>query len=258
MINLIHFLNQTSILNIWLLQILVSYGLLLIMLRAFGAKGVMAMMAVLMIAANIQVLKAVEFPFYNSPLPLGTALFATTYLASDILIEYYDKAMAKQAILLAIAGFVIMAISMIISMGFKPLSFTIAKKTGMLMQYHVQHALYLLFSPAPALFTSSIVSFFCSQRFEIYLFSLIRSLTGDKALWLRNNVSTWTAALIDNIIFNTLAWRLFNPHPISWHELIFGYILGTYLIRAFMAVMDTPFIYLAKYFVPKKPTIAQN
>ena len=48
------------------------------------------------IGANIQVLKIVDFPFFSNPIALGTILFASTFLTTDILTEYYGSKFAKK------------------------------------------------------------------------------------------------------------------------------------------------------------------
>ena len=70
-------------------------------------------------------------------------------------------------------------------------------------------------------------------------------------VWLRNNLSTITSSLVDNTVFSIFAWILLNPEPVSMYNVIMIYILGTYLLRIFIALLDTPFIYIAKFFVPK-------
>jgi len=60
-----------------------------------------------------------------------------------------------------------------------------------------------------------------------------------------------TSSLLDNTIFSVFAWIIFNPNPLDVNTVIFTYILGTYFLRITIAIFDTPFIYLAKYFVPK-------
>ena len=73
----------------WLFQLFFCYASVLIMLRFFGAKGVAVLMGVMMIAANLQVLKLFNLPITHQVLPLGTALMATNYLAADMLTEYF-------------------------------------------------------------------------------------------------------------------------------------------------------------------------
>ena len=60
-----------------------------------------------------------------------------------------------------------------------------------------------------------------------------------------------TSALIDNTIFSIFAWIILNPDPLDFNTVLFTFILGTYFLRIIIAILDTPFIYLAKNFLPK-------
>ena len=39
---------------------------------------------------------------------------------------------------------------------------------------------------------------------------------------------------------------------VDFNTVIFTFIFGTYILRIVIAILDTPFIYLAKYFVPNR------
>jgi len=95
----------------------------------------------------------------------------------------------------------------------------------------------------------AMLAYLTSQYHDIWLYSLLRRLTGGRHLWLRNNASTWISALIDNTIFSVLAWVVFAPEPLDFTTLVFTFILGTYLLRIVVAFVDTPFVYLARYAV---------
>ena len=84
------------------------------------------------------------------------------------------------------------------------------------------------------------------------MYGLIKKISANKNLWLRNNISTFLSSLIDNTVFSIFAWIILNPNPLSFNTVIFTFILGTYVLRIFIAIFDTPFIYLAKYFLPDK------
>ena len=94
------------------------------------------------------------------------------------------------------------------------------------------------------------IAYLFSQYFDVWFFKTIADLTNKRFLWLRNNLSTMASSLIDNTIFSVLAWIVLNPKPLTFDEVLFKYIIGTYILRVFIALIDTPFIYLAKYFLP--------
>ena len=61
----------------------------------FGEIGLYIYSAIAIIVANIQVLKLVKFSFFSEPIALGTVLFASTFLCTDILAEYYGAKKAR-------------------------------------------------------------------------------------------------------------------------------------------------------------------
>ena len=42
---------------------------------------------------------------------------------------------------------------------------------------------------------------------------------------------------------------MFAADPIGWQPLVFTFILGTYLLRLLIALVDTPFVYLARHLI---------
>ncbi len=226
------------------------FSAVLFMLRFFGAVGLYVFIVVGVIAANIQVLKVVSFPFYGHPVALGTEIFALTYLCTDILTEFYGKEKARRGIWLGFSGYILMTVIMVLGMGYAPAP---ASAVGPDMSWAVANHGHMtsLFMPAPAIFAASMIAYLCSQYYDIWMFSWLKRLTGQRALWLRNNVSTILSAIIDSIIFNVFAWIIFSDNPVDTHTLIFTYILGTFGLRVVISLLDTPFLYLAKYFVPK-------
>jgi hypothetical protein len=65
-LNFSNSLNGTSVVYIWLFQILFCYFSILGALRFFGKMGIYVYVAIAIILANIQVLKVIEFPFFQS------------------------------------------------------------------------------------------------------------------------------------------------------------------------------------------------
>ena len=100
-------------------------------------------------------------------------------------------------------------------------------------------------------FVASMIAFLISQYFDVWFYNYLKNKTAKKFLWFRNNFSTIISSLVDNTVFSILAWILLNPEPISLYNVIMIYIFGTYILRIVIALLDTPFIYLAKFFVKK-------
>jgi len=113
------------------IELVVVFGLIPIMLRLFGAPGMFVFIAVGILAANIQVLKAASFAFYAAPIPLGTVVFSATYVATDVLTEYYGRATARKAVWLGFAAMLLMTTMMLLALGYRPMSAEDAAASGM-------------------------------------------------------------------------------------------------------------------------------
>ena len=254
--NIINLISNQNTEVVWFIMLILCFLSILVFLRLFGYVGLYVYSAIAIIAANIQVLKQANFnffssinekiiPFYEpSPIALGTILFASTFLCTDILSEYYGKEKARKNVLIGFCSFFLMTILMLITIGIQP-----AEDEWVSM---VQESLAILFTPMTSIFVASMIAYLISQYFDIWFFSYLKTVSSNKLLWLRNNVSTAVSSLIDNTIFSIFAWIILNPNPFPLSDVIMTFILGVYLLRVFIAILDTPFIYLAKYFIPEE------
>ena len=235
------------------IEMAICFTLIPIMLRLFGPSGMFVYIAIGIVGANIQVLKAVKFSFFSDPTALGTVLFASSYLCTDVLTEYYGRAAAKRGILLGFAAMLLMTVMMMLAMGYRPMTPAEAGD-GMAWALPNHAHIVALFLPAPTLLAASMTSYLISQFNDVMVFQKIRAMTKARHMWLRAAGSTAISALIDNIIFNSLAWVIFpwilGETPLSIRVLIFSYIIGTYWIRLAMAVIEAPYIYVAGWFLP--------
>ena len=250
-IGFINSLNQVPIIITWFVFLIFCLISILIFLKLFGEIGMYIYTVVAIIAANIQVLKIVNFPFFENPIALGTILFSSTFLTTDILTEYYGVKFAKKNILIGFSSFLLMTIIMLFTIGFAPLDISSAGLENS-WAFPTQDHLIGIFMPFPTFFAASMIAYLLSQYFDVWFYEKISLITKKKFLWLRNNLSTLVSALIDNTIFSIFAWIIFNPNPLKFNVVLFTFILGTYVLRIIIAIFDTPFIYLAKYFLPNK------
>jgi uncharacterized integral membrane protein (TIGR00697 family) len=252
---LLAFLQSLTPETIEIVMIIVAYGSIVGMVRWFGATGAYVYIALAICAANMQVLKAVQYSFYPDPIALGTVLFASTYLCTDILNEYYGKDAARKAVWVGFAGYLLMTVFMLLALGYAPLT---PEQAGDAMAWNLPYHGHLaaIFTPAPAFFAASMLAYLTSQLHDVWLYDYIRAKTKGKWLWLRNNASTLVSSFIDNVIFNVFAWVIFAEQPMETRVLIHSYILGTYGLRVALALIDTPFMYLARRLIKKHDTVS--
>ena len=147
---------------------------------------------------------------------------------------------ARKNVLIGFAGFLFMTVIMLITIGFKPSA-----------NDWSQDSLANVFTPMSRFFIASMIAYLASQYFDVWIYSAIKNITKNRYLWLRNNLSTILSSLVDNTIFSLLAWIILNPNPETLYNVIMIYIFGTYVLRIFIAFVDTPFMYFSKLFLPK-------
>ena len=239
--NITSYLNSLNTFSLWIIMFFFCFFSILLFLKLFGYVGLYVYSALAGIAGNIQVLKTVDFFYSPEPVALGTVLFASTFLCTDILSEHFGKEKAKKNVLIGFTSFLFMTIIMIITIGFTPSSIDWA-----------QDSLSDIFTPLSRFFFASMVAYLISQYFDVWIYSRIKKFTSNKFLWLRNNLSTILSSLVDNTVFSILAWIILNPNPDTLYNVIMIYIFGTYLLRVLIALFDTPFMYLSKILISKK------
>tara|TARA_B100000900_G_scaffold55452_1_gene41304 strand:+ start:1060 stop:1830 length:771 start_codon:yes stop_codon:yes gene_type:complete len=241
-------LNNTPVLFIWVFQIIFCYFSILGALKFFGKTGIYVYVALAIILANIQVLKVIEFPFFPEPMALGTILFISVFLCTDILNEYFDKKSATKCIYLGISAYLFSTIIMFMTISLKPIDPSLNESWA--WSYDMHQAIQTIFLPQFPIIVASIFAFFISQKIDIFIFSYLKNKNNSK-LWFRNNISTIFSQFIDNIIFSLLAFNFLSSNPVPVIDLIISYGIGIYLIRIALSIFDTLFIYLARNFLPK-------
>lgn len=230
---------------IWVLLLLLCFGAILFAGIVLGEAGLQAYIAVAVIGANMQVLKPVQFEVLPDPVALGTILFASSYLCTDILAELYGRDAARKGVWVGFSAFLFWTILSVLTLGFRPLD-AVSAGPDMAWALPVQDAMALLFTPTPIFFVAGMTAYLISQFHDIWLYRLVGRLTGGRHLWLRNNVSTMVSALIDNTVFSLLAWIVLASDPLPLRTVIVTYIVGTLGLRLVVALLDTPFLYAAR------------
>jgi len=240
-INLTSYLGSLNTFVVWVIMLFFCFSSILFFLKLFDFAGLYVYSALAVIIGNIQVLKTVDFFYSPEPVALGTLLFASTFLCTDILSEHFGKDKAQKNVLISFVSFLFMTIVMLITIGFNPSANDWA-----------QDSLKNIFTPMSRFFIASMIAYLTSQYFDVWIYSTIKNLTMNRFLWLRNNLSTILSSLVDNTVFSILAWIILNPNPETFYNVIMIYIFGTYILRIIIALIDTPFMYLSKIFLPRK------
>lgn len=215
--------------NVLVLALDVIFVFLAVILvsKFFGKEGLIAWVAIASILANLMTAKNAEIAGIS--FTIGTTLFASTFLATDILTERYGKQAALKAVFVGMTATIIFIISSQIALLYIPSVFDVAHP-----------AMVQLFSLSLRVSISSVVMYFIANMADVYLYDKIREKTKGKYMWLRNNVSTILCNCLENFFFMFFAF--IGVFGIS--EII-EMALATSVIEAVVGLCDTPFLYLA-------------
>lgn len=222
---------------LWILLLIVNFLGILLAYRLFGKIGLYSWVGVAIILANIQVMKTVElFGFVTA---MGNIIYGTIFLATDILNENYGRKEAQKAVWIGFFVMIFATIVMQITLNFVP------DESDFLSP-----ALQDIFGLLPRIAIASLTAYLISQLYDVWAFDFIKKKTRGKHLWLRNNLSTMTSQLIDNVIFTFIAFvgffGVFGWEQVFEWDIIFQIFIVSYIMKFIVAVVDTPFMYFAK------------
>lgn len=228
---------------IFLVQTIVGLSMVLFAFR-MGKNWLYALIAVNYVLANIFVTKTIVL--FGFEATGGNVLYGAIFLTTDILSEYYGKAAARKGVFIGLGAtlfYLVMSQFMILY-------------EASPNDWGASAGMDTIFGFAPGIVLASIIAYLISQLHDIWAFEFWKKKFSGKFLWARNNFSTVTSQLIDSITFAVLAFAIFprlflNPDNVLPMTVVWEIVLTTYVLKLFVAIIDTPFIYFSQRFGPK-------
>ena len=212
----------------------VTFIVMVLMYRCFGKQGLIAWVAIGTIIANIQVIKTVDI--FGISATLGNVMFASIYLATDILNDIYGRKVAKRAVWLGFSSTLVMIIVMQMSLHFIPAPEDISQK-----------ALSTIFDLVPRIALGSIIAYIIGHHVDVFIFSMIKKVfQSDKTFIIRAYGSTVLSSIIDTALFVTIAFIGTLPASV-----VFEIFITTYVLKLVSTIFNVPFGYIAKSFYRK-------
>lgn len=202
------------------------------MYKLFGLSGLYAFTVFGVILANIQVSKNIML--FGLETTAGNVLYASTFLATDIIEEHYGHKQALKAVRIGIVTTVLWVIGTQLTLHLTPSA-----------SDFVQGPMEGLFGIVPRICLGSLIAYVVSQFTDTFLYRFWWSVTKtsenpNRMKWLRNNGSTLISQFLDTIIFVTISF-----YGVYDSKVFFSILWTTYLFKAIVALCDTPFLYLA-------------
>jgi hypothetical protein len=218
---------------LWIGFAFINFIIVLLFYKLFGKSGLFVWLGFSTVAANLQVVKTIEI--FGLTATMGNIMYGTAFLVTDIINEKYGEKEAKKAVWLGFATLISLTVIMQGVLMFQPDETDFA-----------QGALKTIFDMIPRIAIGSLAAFIISQYTDVAIYSwLRRKFPSDRQLWIRNNGSTMISQLLDTLIFTSIAFLGVYPFDI-WIQIF----ITTYLIKFVVAIIDTPFAYLAKRIKP--------
>ncbi|SEH17122.1 hypothetical protein SAMN04487967_2994 [Natronorubrum sediminis] len=203
-----------------------------------------------LVTAQVTASKVLAFPMPVS-LPItgaelvlpGAALaYALTFLASDCYAELYGRRAAQVVVNVAFAmNFVVLLL----------IWSTIAAPADV---SSIDPEMFeAVLGASTNIVLGSLFAYVVSQNWDVIIFHRIRDHTGREKLWLRNIASTASSQAIDTVIFVAIAFSLspalLGVGPSLGASEVLALMVGQYLLKLAIAVVDTPIVYAVVAFV---------
>lgn len=170
----------------------------------------------------------------------GAITYAVTFLCTDVISEIWGKKRAISVIKYGFIGQIFATVCIILTGLFTPVDATMDNAYRVLLG---QNWVFVI---------GSLTAYYCSQNWDVFVFHKIRNWyvakrgSRDGGRWLWNNASTMTSQIIDTVVYALISFGfgmgwLFHAET---RAALVGLIIGQYLLKAFLALCDTPFFYL--------------
>lgn len=182
-----------------------------------------------------------DIEVFGAPLfevSVGILPYPITFLITDLISEIFGKKRANQVV---IAG--------IFASFFSLLIVTTANLALATDWSPVNNELFSsVFGNTVVAVFASMMAYLLAQFIDIQLYHFWKRVTKGKYLWLRNNFSTFSSQFIDTF---TVVLLLCTFGEIPW-ELFYGLVISGFLFKVFIALLDTPLLYLFVYLLRKR------
>ena len=166
----------------------------------------------------------------NLDVSVGILLFPITFLLSDLVTEFYGKAKAFFMINVSI---VITLLTLIV--------ISISDLTQATSWSEVDNTTFsLVFGSFGTMVFSSLIANYISQNCDIIIYDFIKKLTNAKYLWLRNNISTLIAQILDTFCVATIM-LIFGKIPDNQYLKI---ALSSIQFKIVATILSTPVCYI--------------
>ncbi|WP_136481584.1 queuosine precursor transporter [Cognatitamlana onchidii] len=175
---------------------------------------------------------------------VGILPYPITFLITDLISEIYGKKRANDVVVVGIFASL-----------FSLLIIYVANIVPATSWSHVTDKTFRhVFGNSAIAVFASMLTYLFAQFVDIQIYHFWKRLTKGKHLWLRNNFSTWFSQFVDTLTIVTL---LCSFGIIDWANFK-GLLISGFLFKVFVAILDTPFLYLGVFLFKKRFNLKTN
>jgi len=165
--------------------------------------------------------------------PAGVLAYCLTFLITDVISEIWGKELAQSVVMGGFITLVLVFVLTTVSILWPAASF-----------WPHQQAYQTILGSSARIMVASLTAYLLSQYHDVWAFHFWKRMTTERFLWLRNNASTIVSQLLDSVVFITIAFYGSLP--------VVPLILGQWVVKVGIALLDTPFVYLLVYVVRRR------
>ena len=180
----------------------------------------------------------------------GVVNWPVVFITSDIINEYFGTKGVKRISYLTAAFIIYTFITIYFSTQLPPAQFwlDINNTDSHGNPFNINDAFNRIFGQGLGIMIGSIVAFLLGQILDVSVFAWLRRRTGSKYIWLRATGSTMFSQLVDSFVVLTIAFYVFG----NWDlKQIFSVGSINYLYKGTIAILLTPVLYVAHYFIDR-------
>tara|TARA_A100000164_G_scaffold136274_1_gene120991 strand:- start:229 stop:963 length:735 start_codon:yes stop_codon:yes gene_type:complete len=234
---------------LWVITVFYDLLLASLLFYFFGKEGLYLAIVLGIVLSNLQGGKVSDVVIFDRTftVSMGAIMYSGIYFATDLLSEKYGRREANRAVILGALANIAVMLTLVLSTFFLPSD--VADSAD-----EVHNAISTLAVYSPIFVIGSITAYLISQLFDVWIFHKIKSITGTRMLWVRNNLSTLLSQALDTFIY-TFVWILAGQLDFSTAAAI---ALSKYIFKFAIAILDTIFIYMLREIKPKNWLSAEN
>lgn len=180
----------------------------------------------------------------------GVINWPVVFITSDIINEYFGRKGVKRISFLTACFIAYTFITILAATKLPPAKFwlDINNTDSHGNVFNINDAFTKIFNQGLGIMIGSIVAFLLGQLLDVFVFSWLRRRTGSKFIWLRATGSTMFSQLVDSFVVITIAFYVFGNWSLNQ---VFSVGSINYLYKGLVAILLTPLLYAAHYFIDK-------